>query len=99
MLRAAEKMGILDSKADRVPIERIARYFLEDFALTQTGNRQWTKDKSKEDQKAERAERRKVLGESLLRCAAGTLHPPQETPARSLQGYTNTGACTAQRRQ
>ena len=67
VLRAAEKMGILDPKADTVPIERIARYFLEDFAQTQTGNRQWTKDKSKEEQKEERAERRKVLGESLLR--------------------------------
>jgi len=66
VLRAAEKMGILDPKADTVPIERIARYFLEDFAQTQTGNRQWTKDKSKEEQKEERAERRKVLGESLL---------------------------------
>ena len=32
VLFAAEKMGILDQNADRVPIERIARYFLEDFA-------------------------------------------------------------------
>jgi len=66
VLRAAEKMGILSPNADPVPIERIARYFLEDFANTQQGKREWTKDKSKEDQKAERAERRKVLGESLL---------------------------------
>jgi hypothetical protein len=53
-------MGILDPNADAVPIERIARYFLEDFANAQSGQRQWTKDKSKEDQQAERAERRKV---------------------------------------
>ena len=50
----------MDPNADAVPIERIARYFLEDFANAQSGQRQWTKDKSKEDQKAERAERRKV---------------------------------------
>jgi hypothetical protein len=31
-------------------------------------------DKSKDDQKAERAERRKVLGESLLRCSLLLLH-------------------------
>merc|ERR1719199_60204 len=66
VLMAAEKMGILDPKADRVPIERIARFFLNDFANTQSGNRQWTKDKTKEQQKEERAERRKILGESLL---------------------------------
>jgi len=66
VLRAAEKMGILDPNADTVPIERIARYFLEDFANSQSGKREWTKDKSKEDQKQERADRRLVLGESLL---------------------------------
>ena len=66
VLRAAEKMGILDPNADPVPIERIARFFLNDFANTQSGKREWTKDKSKEEQVKERAERRKVLGESLL---------------------------------
>merc|ERR1719199_541029 len=50
LLRAAEKMGILDPNADPVPIERIARFFLNDFANTQSGKREWTKDKSKEEQ-------------------------------------------------
>jgi len=66
VLQAAIKMGILSDNADPVPIERIARYFLEDFANTQNGKRAWTKDKTKEQQQEERAARRKVLGESLL---------------------------------
>ncbi len=37
MLAAAEKMGILDPNADRVPIQRIARFFLNDFANTNQG--------------------------------------------------------------
>lgn len=35
VLRAAEKMGILDPNADMVPIEKICRFFLKDFADTQ----------------------------------------------------------------
>jgi len=64
--RAAERMGILDPQADMVPIEKITRFFLNDFANTQKGQRQWTKDKTKDQQKEERAARRSVLGESLL---------------------------------
>merc|ERR1719199_2188650 len=66
VLRAAEKMGILDPNADKVPIERICRYFLQDFANTQAGAREWTKDKSPEAKKEERNKRRAELGESLL---------------------------------
>jgi hypothetical protein len=42
-------------QADMVPIEKICRYFLVDFANTQSGARQWTKDKTKEQQKQERS--------------------------------------------
>jgi len=66
VLRAAVRMGILNPSADTVPVERIARYFLNDFYETQKGMRQWTKDKSPEEAKAERAARRSQLGESLL---------------------------------
>lgn len=66
VLAAAETMGILDPNADKVPIERICRYFLCDFANTKSGRRGWTKDKTKEEQLAERAARRAQLGESLL---------------------------------
>jgi hypothetical protein len=34
-----------------VPIEKITRFFLNDFANTQKGQRQWTKDKTKDEQK------------------------------------------------
>ena len=37
------QQGILDPNADTVPIERIARYFLEDFSNSQAGKREWTK--------------------------------------------------------
>jgi len=66
VLRAAERMGILDPNADMVPIEKITRFFLEDFANAQSGQRKWTKDKTKEEAKSERAERKSILGESLL---------------------------------
>eukprot|EP00286_Rhodomonas_abbreviata_P019366 CAMPEP_0181297322 /NCGR_PEP_ID=MMETSP1101-20121128/5177_1 /TAXON_ID=46948 /ORGANISM="Rhodomonas abbreviata, Strain Caron Lab Isolate" /LENGTH=678 /DNA_ID=CAMNT_0023402249 /DNA_START=185 /DNA_END=2221 /DNA_ORIENTATION=- len=66
VLRAAERMGILDPNADTVPIQRIARYFLNDFANANAGKREWTKDKSKEDAAEERKARRAELGESLL---------------------------------
>jgi len=66
VLAAAEKMGILDPAADRVPIQRIARFFLNDFANANQGKRKWTKDLSKEEAKEERAARRAQLGESLL---------------------------------
>jgi len=66
VLRAAVRMGILNPSADTVPVERIARYFLNDFYQTQQGMRKWTKDKSPEDAKTERAARRAQLGESLL---------------------------------
>lgn len=51
VLRAAEKMGILDPQADMVPISKITRFFLSDFASAQSGKRQWTKDKTKDDAK------------------------------------------------
>jgi len=66
VLAAAEKMGILDPAADRVPIQRIARFFLNDFANANAGKRKWTKDLSKEEAAEERAARRAQLGESLL---------------------------------
>eukprot|EP00290_Baffinella_frigidus_P007064 CAMPEP_0180134216 /NCGR_PEP_ID=MMETSP0986-20121125/10023_1 /TAXON_ID=697907 /ORGANISM="non described non described, Strain CCMP2293" /LENGTH=729 /DNA_ID=CAMNT_0022074521 /DNA_START=48 /DNA_END=2237 /DNA_ORIENTATION=+ len=65
VLAAGEKMGILDPSADKVPVERIARYFLQDFANTQSGAKV-TKDMTKEQKVDDKKARRSELGESLL---------------------------------
>jgi predicted unusual protein kinase regulating ubiquinone biosynthesis (AarF/ABC1/UbiB family) len=63
---ALEEMGILRKGVDRISVEKIARYFLSEFALGVSGEKEWSSQLSKEEQKALKNKRRAQLGSDLF---------------------------------
>uniref|UniRef100_A0A6T9YI57 Uncharacterized protein n=1 Tax=Bigelowiella natans TaxID=227086 RepID=A0A6T9YI57_BIGNA len=69
LCNALEEMGILQPDSDRLSVERISRFFLEDFQKTLKASpeeEKWINQLSPEEKKKARAERRAKLGADLL---------------------------------
>lgn len=63
---AMEDVGILRRGADRVSVEKIARFFLAEFKSTLKSGGKWLNELDKEEQKRVKASRRAQLGADLL---------------------------------
>ena len=61
-----EDVGILRRGADRVSVEKIARFFLAEFKNTLKSGGKWLNELDKEEQKRVKASRRAQLGADLL---------------------------------
>ena len=63
---ALEEMGVLRKGVDRVSVEKIARYFLNEFSSGVADKQKWASQLSKEEQKVLRNKRRAQLGADLF---------------------------------
>jgi len=61
-----ETMDILRRNTDRVSVEKIARFFLNEFQATMKGQQKWVNQLSKDEQKSKVKNQRAQLGEDLL---------------------------------
>lgn len=61
-----ETMDILRRGADRVSVEKIARFFLNEFQKTMSGSQKWINQLDKNEQKRVVKNQRAQLGEDLL---------------------------------